>query len=297
MNATTPISKFNYVLITAAKDEARTVKITLESVIAQSILPTRWVFIDDGSTDETPEVVDNFAKLHPWIQLLRRNQKSQRDFASVVRALNYALNHINLHSCTHAGVLDADIKLPPTYYEQILSKFSEDPLLGLAGGAVIDIGTPRLDCTSSEEVAGAVQFFASPVLQKIKPFIEIPEGGWDAVTNSLVRNIGNRTKCFPSIKVDHLKPRNAAFGNIFKRKWQYGQRDYALGHSLTFQVLKTSYHLFEFPWVIGSLLRFASYTQSKFIDRPRALPDTVLTILRRERKKRISDLIFKQKRW
>ena len=50
-----------YVLITPAHNEAAFIEKTLDSMVAQTILPKRWVIVDDGSTDRTAEIVQDYA--------------------------------------------------------------------------------------------------------------------------------------------------------------------------------------------------------------------------------------------
>ena len=45
-----------YVLITPAKNEKRFIAKTLDSMVGQTLLPERWVIVDDGSTDNTAEI-------------------------------------------------------------------------------------------------------------------------------------------------------------------------------------------------------------------------------------------------
>jgi Glycosyltransferases involved in cell wall biogenesis len=50
-----------YVLITSARNEEAFIAKTLDSVVSQTVLPERWVIVDDGSTDHTAEVVERYA--------------------------------------------------------------------------------------------------------------------------------------------------------------------------------------------------------------------------------------------
>ena len=52
-----------FVLITPAHNEEALIKKTIESVISQTILPMRWVIVDDGSTDRTAEIVQGYSKI------------------------------------------------------------------------------------------------------------------------------------------------------------------------------------------------------------------------------------------
>jgi len=48
-----------YVLITAARDEETNIQKTIESVVAQTIKPKKWIIVSDESTDRTEEIVNN----------------------------------------------------------------------------------------------------------------------------------------------------------------------------------------------------------------------------------------------
>ena len=49
-----------YVLITPARNEEAFIERTLQSVTAQTVLPERWVMIDDGSTDRTGDIIESY---------------------------------------------------------------------------------------------------------------------------------------------------------------------------------------------------------------------------------------------
>src|SRR6478672_5419699 len=62
----------NYCLISPARNEAEYIKNTLDSVLAQTILPKRWIIIDDGSTDETPKILADYAAKHDLMEVHTR---------------------------------------------------------------------------------------------------------------------------------------------------------------------------------------------------------------------------------
>ena len=45
-----------YVLITPAHNEERFIPKTLESMAAQTLLPERWIIVNDGSIDKTADI-------------------------------------------------------------------------------------------------------------------------------------------------------------------------------------------------------------------------------------------------
>jgi len=79
-----------YVLMTAAHNEEATLENTIESVLSQTTLPTRWVIVSDSSVDNTDRIIQKYESSYPWIKYLRIDRKAGRSFASTVIALRQA---------------------------------------------------------------------------------------------------------------------------------------------------------------------------------------------------------------
>src|ERR1700683_976320 len=77
-----------YVLITPARNEARFIELTLQSMVAQTARPLRWVIVSDGSTDGTDEIASKYVAQHDWIELIRMPERTERNFAGKVHAFN-----------------------------------------------------------------------------------------------------------------------------------------------------------------------------------------------------------------
>ena len=87
-----------YVLITPARNEEMFIRKTLDSVTAQTLLPARWIIVNDGSTDRTAEIVESYAKRHSWIELIHRSHRSERNFAGKAHAFNAGFEQVrSLH--------------------------------------------------------------------------------------------------------------------------------------------------------------------------------------------------------
>src|SRR5215467_2734456 len=113
-----------YALITPAHNEERFIAKTLESMVAQTLLPERWVIVDDGSKDATAKIVEKYAKDHRWIDLVRRTQRRDRSFAGKVHSFNAGLERVRLLDFELIGNLDADLSFDPNYLEFLIRKFS-----------------------------------------------------------------------------------------------------------------------------------------------------------------------------
>src|SRR5580765_1945137 len=109
------MSPMKYVLITPARNEEAFIRKTLDSMIAQTLLPERWVIVDDGSTDRTAEIVEPYAKRHPWIEVVRRPKHLERSFAGKVHAFNAGLARVQALSFDVIGNLDADLSFDSNY--------------------------------------------------------------------------------------------------------------------------------------------------------------------------------------
>ena len=61
----------------ARTEIVRAARRTLDSVTRQTLTPALWVIVDDGSTDETPAIVEEYAARFPYIRLVRRSDRGE----------------------------------------------------------------------------------------------------------------------------------------------------------------------------------------------------------------------------
>ena len=155
--------KGKYILLTAAKNEGQYIGQTIESVLAQSVLPVKWFIVDDGSTDQTAHIVQRFAARNPFIQLLSSGTNGARSFGSKDKAINAAYEEAKKQDFDFIGILDADITFErPDYYESMLGMFSANPRLGIVGGYIHERTGGEWQCrkgNSVDSVAGGMQLF------------------------------------------------------------------------------------------------------------------------------------------
>src|SRR5262245_61641009 len=128
-----PASHLVYVLISPARNEAMFIEETIKSVIGQTIRPVKWVIVSDGSTDGTDDIVKKYAGEHTWIELVRMPERKERHFAGKVHAFNAGYERVKNLNYNIIGNLDADITFEEDYMSFLLSKFSENPRLGVGG--------------------------------------------------------------------------------------------------------------------------------------------------------------------
>jgi glycosyltransferase involved in cell wall biosynthesis len=284
-----------YVIITPARNEAATIEATIQAVVQQTTLPAEWVIVCNGCNDGTSDIVRKWARQHPFIRLLHLPGPLQNSFADVVHATEYG--YVKLQ-CTHyrfIGLLDADLRFAGDYFEKLIGRLEENPRLGLVGGLVVDVVAGRRLAQRQylNDIAGATQFYRRECFESLGGLVAIPEGGWDSLTCLQARSHGYETRTFPDLIVVHLKPRNARDGNVLRRKWKMGVREYAVGNHPVFQLLKCAVRCFEYPFLIGALTRWLAFCWCYVTRRPRALSFELVSLVRGEQIRRLTRGYFR----
>ena len=124
-----------YVLISPCRDEARHMRRTLDSVAAQTVAPALWVVIDDGSTDATPDILEEYARRLPYLKVVRRENRGRRSVGpGVMEAFHAGLETVNLDHFEYLCKLDLDLVLPARYFELLMARMEANPRLGTTSG-------------------------------------------------------------------------------------------------------------------------------------------------------------------
>src|SRR5882672_171882 len=193
----TPAGPYTYVLITPARNEARSIDLTLKSGVAQTVRPAKWVIVSDGSTDGTDEVVKRYAARHGWIELVRMPERTERHFAGKVHAFNAGYARVKQLNYDMIGSLDADITFDEDYFSFLLGKLAQNPSLGLVGTPFME-GNNRYDYrfVSIEHVSGACQLFRRACFEEIGGYVPVKGGGVDHIAVITARMKGWQTRTF-----------------------------------------------------------------------------------------------------
>ena len=276
--------KNNYLLITAAKNEAEFIEKTILSVIDQIIKPAEWIIVNDGSTDDTEDIVKIYTNQYPFIKLFSRIQEERRNFASKVFAINYGLKNIDLNEYNFIGILDADVSFGPNYYSSLISKFKNRPKLGVAGGIFFDIynGKKVKVYPSPFSVRGATQFFRLECFEQIGGLLPIKYGGEDGIACNAARMYGWEVCNFEDIEVVHHRPTGTVDRNILKARFRDGFVEYHLGYHPLFQLVKCIRRIKEKPIFFGSIFRFFGFWWANLKREERNISKELLSFIRKE---------------
>jgi glycosyltransferase involved in cell wall biosynthesis len=261
---------YNYVLVTPARNEASFIEETIKSVIAQTVLPLKWVIVSDGSTDGTDDIVRKYAAERPWIELLRMPERQERSFAGKVMAVNAGYDRVGHLPYKYLVCMDADISFEPDYFAYLLDKAGGDPSLGIVGTAFREEKMAYdYRFVSIEHVSGPCQFFRRKCYEDIGGYMPIRGGGVDHVAVLTARMRGWKTRCFTE-KIYHHRQMGSAKHGPLGYKFYLGRQDYRLGSHPLFELFRVAYQMTKTPRIFGGLLIAAGYVFSAltFAKRP-----------------------------
>ena len=275
----------SYVLITPARDEGQYIERTLVSVCNQSLLPLRWVIVNDGSTDETEKIVSSYLQGHSFIRLINSTRDGQRNFGSKVKAFKEGYRLVADLEYEYIGNLDADISFGTDYFKDLLGEFEKEQLLGLAGGIVQENinGKYFAQKTSLNSVCGSTQIFRRKCYESIGGYIPIKVGGIDTAAEILARANGWIVKTFPEYKVfAHRRVGTGIGRHILKTKFNQGISNYLLGYHPLFQVISSLSRMGESPILFGSVFMITGYFWAFLKKSKKLLPIDTQQYLRSE---------------
>ena len=279
----------DYVLITAAHNEEKYIEATIRSVIAQTLLPRKWIIVSDASSDCTDEIVQKYAAQHAFIELLRLSDGHARNFGAQVDAIHAGYTRLKALPFGFVGNVDADVALPPDYYQSLLRKFAENPQLGLAGGFIHEDygkGFQSRPTNRRNSVAHATQLFRRECFEAIGGYLRLPYGGPDWVAEIMARQRGWTVEAFPALAVRHYRP-SASAGGVLRGCFRQGRMDQSLGSLPLFELIKCLRRLLERPVILGAFARLLGFTYAVLTGAPRLVPEEIAQHLRQEQRMRL----------
>lgn len=283
-----------YVLITPAFNEVALIEMTIQSMIAQTHLPLKWVIVSDGSTDGTDDIVKKYLPDHPWMTLVRTPERKERHFAGKVRAFNAVYEKLKDLDYDIIGNLDADITFEPEYFEFLMSKFSATDRLGVAGTPFVEEGKHYdFRFASTEHVSGACQLFRKACFEEIGGYIPIKGGGidWTAVTTARMK--GWKTQTFTEKTCQHHRIIGTGDGGRLMAQYKYGRKNYFLGGHPLWHVTRCIFQMRNKPYIAGGFFLFWGYFWAFATRTPRAVSPELMRFYREEQMQRLKNIFRK----
>ncbi len=219
--------KFHIVI--PAHNEANLIGLTLESLVNQTALPSKVVVVNDNSTDNTEEIVNQFSEKYPWISIVNNTSEATHlPGSKVILAFNKGLEALDT-DYDFIVKADADLIFPKNYFEAITKHFQSNPRIGMVGGfAYIEKNGEWIleNLTDKDHIRGAFKAYRKACFEQISGLK--PAMGWDTVDELLCKFYGWQVKTDESLHVKHLKPTGANYNKT--SRYKQGEAFYSLGY-------------------------------------------------------------------
>jgi poly-beta-1,6-N-acetyl-D-glucosamine synthase len=285
------LATLSYVIITPARNEAQYIESTIQSMIAQTHLPLKWIIVSDGSTDQTDDIVRSYLADHPWIELVRMPDRDERHFAGKAYAFGAGYDRVQHLNFDIVGNLDGDVAFEAGHFEFLVRKMREAPQLGVAGAPFRE-GTYQYDYrfTNIENVWGGCQLFRRECFEAIGGYMPLKGGCIDHVAVVSARLHGWQTRTFTDKVCLHYRPMGTALQGGLKAKFKHGGKDYSVGNHPLWQLFRACYQMTYRPYVIGGVALGVGYAWSFFRRAEIPLSSELVALSRREQMQRLKRL-------
>jgi glycosyltransferase involved in cell wall biosynthesis len=252
-----------YVIISPVRNEAQFIKQTLKAVAGQTVKPSEWIIVDDGSTDETAEIVSRYAAVHPWLKLVNRSARDDRQGdrqrgKGVIDVFYFGYARLIAQDYEFIIKLDGDVYFEPNYFEFLLEKFASNPKLGLAGGGLYE----RVDgknwtlVSFSDHVGGPAKMYRRTCFEAMGGLV--PALGWDGLDEWKALTLGWEVRSFSELKVLHYRIMGNATGPL-KSKIEQGYGAHYMGYHPLYQIARGIRHVFHRPFLVGGMAMIIAY--------------------------------------
>jgi poly-beta-1,6-N-acetyl-D-glucosamine synthase len=280
-----------YVLITPARNEALFIGLTIQSVLAQTIRPLKWVIVSDGSTDGTDEIVKHYASQHAWIELVRMPERRERHFAGKVLAFNAGYARVKDLGYDAIVSMDGDISFDADYFSFLLGKLAADPGLGLVGTPFQEVSGQSYDYhfVSIEHVSGACQVFRRECFEAIGGYMPLEGGSIDHIAVITARMKGWKTRTFTDKVCRHHREIGTAQRSVLRSRFKLGIKDYAVGNHPLWEFFRTARQMTMPPMFLGGLALGTGYFWALLRCFERPVSRDLIDFHRREQMQRLNN--------
>lgn len=261
-----------YVLISPCRNEAEYMRQTIHSVLAQTLLPARWVIVDDGSTDSTPQVLAEYAAAHPWIVIVTRADRGHRAVGpGVIEAFYAGYDTFDHGEYDYLGKLDLDVRLPPRYFENLIERMRADRRIATCSGkAYIDVDGELVSERHGDETSlGMAKFYRIDAFVAIGGFVR--QVMWDGIDCHRCRMQGWIARSWdePELRFVHLRQMGSSQSGILRGRMRHGYGQYFMGTGLAYMLVSAGSRANDRPYVLGSMAMIWGWLRSALARRPR----------------------------
>ena len=272
-----------FLIIIPAHNEENNISFCLESLKKQNFQDFVCMIVNDGSTDRTAEIINNFKIQDSRFRVLDLETSEHSPGAKVVRTFDKGLQALDWKDFDVVCKYDADIVFPTNYLEKINQTFETNPKAGIVSGLVYikkyksnseikNLRNPNenwLDFSNKNnewifENLSSKNHVRGPIKAYRKECFEDMNGlravlGWDNLDILLAKKHGWDVVTIKELWVKHLRP--TAYKYKSQKAEKLGQYFYNIGLSLPLAMISSAKSSFknrsakEFFITINSFLK------------------------------------------
>ncbi len=218
-----------YYIVIPSHNEEAFIALTLQSLVEQTVLPSKIVVVNDNSTDKTATIVLEFASKYPFITLVNKTSDAiHLPGSKVIQAFQAGYETVD-ENYDLIVKADADLIFPNYYFETVIFHFQSDAKIGMAGGfAYIEKNGEFIleNLTDKDHIRGAFKAYRKETFKQIGGLR--PAMGWDTVDELLCKYYNWKVVTDSTLKVKHLKPTGANYNKT--ARFKQGEAFYTLGY-------------------------------------------------------------------
>lgn len=240
---------------------------TLESVMAQSVPPALWVVVDDGSSDDTPSILESYRSRMSYLKVVRRANRGRRSVGpGVIEAFYAGLETVALGEFDYLCKLDLDLDLPARYFELLMERMEADPRLGTTSGKpyFVACGSGKLvaEVCGDEMSVGMTKFYRVQCFREIGGFVR--QVMWDGIDCHRCRMLGWVAESVDdeALRFIHLRPMGSSQKGIWTGRVRSGYGQYFMGTAPVYLLASAIFRLPKHPVVAGSMAMLWGYFSS-----------------------------------
>ncbi len=292
------MSSRKYCLVTPCRDESAFARRTLDAIARQSEPPALWVIVDDGSKDETPSILAEYAARLPYVRVVRREDRGDRKLGGgVIDAFYAGYETIDTTAFEYVCKLDLDLDIPPRYFELLMNRMEAEPRIGTCSGKAYFVAPghvndapnfPLFDTSGlvSEAIGddnslGMIKFYRIRCFQQIGGFVR--ELMWDGIDGHRCRQLGWMAVSWddPELRFVHLRPMGTSHKNWWTGRMRHGFGQYFMGTAPVYMLAAAAFRMTRPPRVLGGLGMLQGYFKSMIQRSPRYGDEEFRRFLRR----------------
>lgn len=274
-----------FLIIIPAHNEENNISFCLESLKKQNFQDFVCMIVNDGSTDRTSEIINNFKNQDSRFRVLDLETSEHSPGAKVVRTFDKGLQALDWKDFDVVCKYDADIIFPTNYLEKINQTFETNPKAGIVSGLVYikkyksnseikNLRNPNenwLDFSNKNgewvfENLSSKNHVRGPIKAYRKECFEDMNGlravlGWDNLDILLAKKSNWEVVTIKELWVKHLRP--TAYKYKSQKAEKLGQYFYNIGLSLPLAMISSAKSSFKNRSAKEFFITINSFLQQK----------------------------------